>query len=286
MQQKSSHRARKLIDYLRLTRPQNNAITALSVLVGAVVCGSVESWWKVLLACLSASLISAGGNSINDVYDLDIDRINKPYRPLVEGRMSPSSALSLSIALFCLGVLLSLWITLISVLVAVVVSALLIVYSTTLKKRLLWGNLTVALVSASAFVYGGLATDDFRLSLIPAGFAFLFHLGREIVKDIEDLRGDSSRGASTLPIRVGVPGSLVFCSLVFLLLIVLTGLPYVLRLFSHLYLLIVIPGVDLVLVYVIWSMWRDTAPPNLHRLSNLLKADMLLGLAAIYLGRL
>jgi geranylgeranylglycerol-phosphate geranylgeranyltransferase len=286
MQQKSNHNARKLIDYLRLTRPQNNAITALSVLVGAVICGSVESWWKVLLACVSASFISAGGNSINDVYDLDIDRINKPYRPLVEGRISPSSALLFSIVLFCSGVFLSFWIRLVSVLVAVVVALLLIVYSTALKKRLLWGNLTVALVSGCAFIYGGLATHDFRLSLIPAGFAFLFHLGREIMKDIEDLKGDSSRGASTLPIRVGVAGSLVFCSLVFLLLIILTGLPYVLQVFSHLYLLIVIPGVDLILIYVIWSMWRDPTPSNLHRLSTLLKADMLLGLAAIYLGRL
>lgn len=66
---------------------------------------------------------------------------------------------------------------------------------------------------------------------------------------------------------------------------VLTVLPYFFEIFSLLYLLIVIPGVDFVLVYVIWSMWRDSSAPNLHRLSNLLKADMLLGLAAIFLGR-
>lgn len=275
----------RLIDYLRLTRPQNNTIAALSVLVGMAVCGSVESWWKVLLACLSAFFISAGGNSINDVFDLDIDRINKPYRPLVEGKISPRSALLFSIILLWFGILLSFWIKLTSVLVAVSVCILLVVYSSSLKRRLLWGNLTVAIVSASAFLYGGLVTDDFRLSLIPAAFAFLFHLGREILKDIEDLKGDSSEGASTLPIRVGVAGSLVLCSLVFLLLIILTGLPYVLQIFSPLYLLIVIPGVDLVLVYVIWSMWRDPKAPNIHRLSNLLKIDMLLGLAAIYLGR-
>jgi hypothetical protein len=52
------------------------------------------------------------------------------------------------------------------------------------------------------------------------------------------------------------------------------------------YLLVVIPGVDLVLAYVIWSMWRDHSRSNLHRLSNILKVDMLLGLAAIYAGKL
>ena len=277
---------RQVIGYLRLSRPQNDAIAALSVLVGASVAGPVESWWKVLWACVSAFLISAGGNSINDVFDVDIDRVNKPYRPLVREDISVRSAVWFSLILFCLGVALSLWIKLASVLLALAVVTVLVIYSATLKKRLLWGNLAVALLSASAFVYGGIIGRNSAICLIPAGFAFLFHLGREVLKDIEDMRGDSSRGASTLPIRAGVAGSLAFGSLVFAVLVALSGLPYMFGFFSLVYLLVVLPAVDLVLVYVIWSMWRDCSPSNLHRLSNLLKADMLLGLAAIYLGRL
>jgi geranylgeranylglycerol-phosphate geranylgeranyltransferase len=276
---------KKVIEYLKLARPQNNAIAALSVFVGASVSGPVEFWWKVGLASFSAFLISAGGNCINDVFDVEIDRINKPYRPLVKGEVSTSSAIWFSAVLFSLGILLSLFIKPICLLVAVLASLLLVVYSWLLKKRLLWGNLTVALVSASAFLYGGLTAADFRFSLIPAGLAFLFHLGREIIKDVEDLKGDSSRGASSLPISAGINLSFVLSTLVFLVLMVLTVLPYCFKIFSLLYLLIVIPGVDLVLVYIIWSMWHDPSSPNLHRLSNLLKIDMLLGLAAIYLGR-
>jgi geranylgeranylglycerol-phosphate geranylgeranyltransferase len=277
---------RQVIGYIRLSRLQNDAIAALSVLVGAGVAGPVESWWKVLWACISAFFISAGGNSINDVFDVDIDRVNKPYRPLVREDISVRSAVRFSLILFLLGIALSLWIKSVSTLLALVVVTILVIYSAALKKRLLWGNLVVALLSASAFVYGGVTGSNFVICLIPAGFAFLFHLAREVLKDVEDMKGDSTRGASTLPIRVGVAGSLAFISLVFGLLVALSGLPYMLRSFSLIYLLIVFPGVDLVLVYVIWSMWRDSSPPNLHRLSNLLKADMLLGLAAIYLGRL
>lgn len=277
---------RQVIGYIRLSRLQNDAIAALSVLVGAGVAGPVESWWKVLWACISAFFISAGGNSINDVFDVDIDRVNKPYRPLVREDISVRSAVRFSLILFLLGIALSLWIKSVSTLLALVVVTILVIYSAALKKRLLWGNLAVALLSASAFVYGGVTGSNFVICLIPAGFAFLFHLAREVLKDVEDMKGDSTRGASTLPIRVGVAGSLAFISLVFALLVALSGLPYMLRSFSLIYLLIVFPGVDLVLVYVIWSMWRDSSPPNLHRLSNLLKADMLLGLAAIYLGRL
>ena len=180
---------------------------------------------------------------------------------------------------------LSVWVGGFGILIALSASGLLIVYSSFLKKRFIWGNLAVSSVCALAFVYGGLATDDFRLSLVPAAFALVFHLGREILKDIEDLKGNSSSGASTVPIQLGVSFSLWLCTLVFGFLMVLILFPYIFEIFSLPYLLVAIPGVDLVLAYVIWSMWRDHSRSNLHRLSNILKVDMLLGLAAIYAGK-
>ncbi len=274
----------KVSSYLKLTRPQNNLIAAISVLVGAAVSGHIESWFKVVLACLSAFLISAGGNSINDFFDVEIDRINRPYRPLPRHQISTSSALRFSVSLFLLGITLSLLIKPLSVLVALTACALLIIYSWLLKKRFIWGNLTVSAVCALAFLYGGLATEDFTFSLIPAAFALLFHLGREILKDVEDHKGDRSFGASTVPIRLGVGFSLAICTSVFLGLIILTMFPYFLNIFSLSYLIVVF-GVDLVIAYVVWSMWNDPSSPNLHRLSNILKADMVLGLAAIYVGK-
>jgi geranylgeranylglycerol-phosphate geranylgeranyltransferase len=252
---------KKIVALFKLMRPQNDAIVALSVLVGATVSGEIGSWAKVLLACASAFFISAGGNSINDFFDLKIDRINKPDRPLPKGAISPPWALLFSVALFLLGMALSLWVGGLGILVAFGASGLL------------------------AFVYGGLATNDFRLSLVPAAFALVFHLGREVLKDIEDRRGDLASGASTVPIQLGVNFSLWLCTLVFGFLVILTLFPYILDIFSWLYLLVAIPGVDLVVIYVIWSMWHDRSRSNLHRLSNLLKADMLVGLAAIYAGK-
>ena len=276
---------KKIFSYIKLTRPPNNLIAALSVFVGATIAGDIESWWKVFFACLSAFFISAGGNSINDYFDIKIDRINKPYRPLPKGEIAPSSALRFSIFLFLIGIILSVWIKPLSPWIALLACGLLVVYSMILKKTLLVGNITVSMVSALAFAYGGIAAGDFKLSLIPAAFALLFHLGREILKDVEDLKGDSSLGASTMPIKLGVDFSLYMCTLVFSFLIFLTWLPYFINVFSLVYLLVVIVGVDLVVIYVIWSMWRDHTSSNLHRLSNILKVDMLLGLVAIYVGK-
>jgi len=275
----------RIIGYFKLTRPQNNLIAALSVLVGALVAGNIEYWWGVVFACISAFFISGGGNCINDFFDVEIDRINKPFRPLARGEVSKIPAFWFSVFLFLAGLSLSLFIRPLSVMIATVAIIFLIFYSSILKRKLFWGNFTVSLVAAVAFVYGGITTRDFRLSLIPAVFAFLFHMGREIIKDVQDLKGDLSLNVSSFPIRFGIRFSLIFATLIFSLLIFLTSLPYLFDIFSFLYLIMVILGVDLVLFYVLWSMWKDPSNSNLGRLSTILKIDMFLGLAAIYVGK-
>ncbi len=276
---------KRTLVYLKLTRPQNNLIAALSVLVGALVSGDVEYWRGVVPACISAFFISGGGNCLNDFFDVEIDKINKPFRPLPKGEIAKKSALAFSAVLFCAGLCVSLFIRPLSVVLATTAVVLLILYSRTLKRKLFWGNFTVSSLCALAFVYGGITTTDFRLSLIPAVFALLFHLGREIIKDIQDLEGDLFLKASSLPIRFGVRFSLALATVVFSFLIFLSPLPYLLDIFSLFYLIMVILGVDLVLSYVLWSMWKDPSASNLGKLSTILKIDMVLGLVAIYVGR-
>ena len=275
----------RIIRYLKLSRPQNNLIAALSVLVGALVAGDIEYGWGVAFASISAFFISGGGNCINDFFDVEIDKINKPFRPLPKGEISKSSALWFSVFLLFVGLCVSFFIRPLSVVIATVAIILLIFYGYTLKRKLFWGNFSVSFVSALAFVYGGITTKDFKLSLIPAVFAFLFHMGREIIKDLQDLKGDRSLNALSLPIRFGIRFSLAFTTLIFSFLIFLTSLPYLFDIFSLFYLIVVILGVDLVLFYVLWSMWKDTSTSNLGRLSTILKIDMFLGLAAIYVGK-
>lgn len=275
----------RLTSYLELTRPLNNLITALAVFIGAWIAGLTGSLGNLFLVLLSASFISAGGYAINDYFDLEIDKINKPARPLPQGEIRPKSALVFSFILFMVGIFFSLFIKNIAFILAIIAIALLILYSFKFKKTPLFGNLLVSFVCGLAFIYGGLVGRDFRLSLIPAGFAFLFHLGREILKDIEDLKGDISSGAQTLPVIVGTNISLLLTTIVFSGLIFLTIIPYYFKIFPLLYLIIVLV-MDLLLVYVIVSMWRDQSKKNLGLLSGILKLGMILGLVAIFVVRL
>jgi geranylgeranylglycerol-phosphate geranylgeranyltransferase len=270
--------------FIQLTRPVNVLIAIFSIAMGALVAGNLTAWQNILLACLSGGLITAAANTINDYYDIDIDKINKPYRPLAAGAIPPNRAKIYSYILFAMGIAGSIFIHKAAFAIAALTSVLLFLYSYHFKRTVLLGNVVVSFVSGLAFIYGGLAVNNATITVIPAVFAFFYHLGREILKDIEDVLGDQSSNAKTFPIRYGVNPSRWLITIIFLLLIFLTFIPYSVGIFGKIYLLIVLFGVDLFLCFVITSLWRNSSKENLHRLSEWLKLDMIIGLLAILAG--
>jgi len=268
--------------YFKLTRFQNNLITFISVLMGGFI-GGVSSWGKLLLSALSASLISAGGYVLNDYFDLEIDKINRPLRILPRGDLSPRKALTFSISLFLMGFILSFFLKPVSIGIALIAIIFLFLYSVRFKHEFLIGNVTVSIISALAFIYGGVFSKNPEISLIPAILAFLFHLGRELIKDMEDVEGDQALRSETFPIAYGIKNSQFLVSVIFLVLIILTIFPYKLKIFSIYYLVLVLM-MDFVLFYIILSLWNNPSRGNLGSLSRLLKFEMLLGLLAIFAG--
>jgi geranylgeranylglycerol-phosphate geranylgeranyltransferase len=275
---------KKLKAIIQLTRPVNLVIAFISIFIGGFVTGTIQPLLKLILACISGTLITAGANSINDYFDIEIDKINKPERPLPSGKITKKQAYIISIILFITGIIISTYIHLTGFIIALTTSYLLYMYSYKLKQTVLFGNLTIAFLSGLAFVYGGLAVGQGKQAVVVGIFAFLFHLGREIIKDIEDIEGDKAKGLTTLPIRYGKMKAMQLASWVLITLMFLTIIPYFIRLFSVIYLIIVTIGVNFFLIYVIESMWKKPEKNNLRRLAALMKADMLVGLLAVWLG--
>lgn len=270
--------------YIDITRPVNLLIGFLSIFMGGFVTGTVHPLARLILACISGTLIMAGANVINDVFDLEIDRINKPGRPLPSGRITVRSARLFAWSLFLTGCLTGTLIHWPGFSIACVSVFWLYMYSRSLKRTVLWGNFSVAFISGLAFVYGGLAVGRWVQAMIVGIFAFFYHFAREIIKDMEDIQGDMSDDAVTLPIRYGIRTAQVWATLLILLLVGLTFVPYALGIFSRIYLIIVILGVDAVLLFVTVSLWARPAPANWGRLSVIMKTDMLVGLIAVYFG--
>jgi geranylgeranylglycerol-phosphate geranylgeranyltransferase len=272
--------------FFRLARPLNLSLGVISIFIGAFVTGTIQPLTNLLLACISGGLVMAGGNVINDYFDIDIDRLDKPGRPLVSGKVKIKDAIIFSIILFVLGIFLSIFIHYFAFLIAVFISGGLILYGAKLKRTVLLGNLAVSLFSAMAFIYGALSVGRWRESLIPAGFAFLFHLGREIIKDVQDLKADEACSAHTLPVRFGEKVAFVTATCVFGILIIFTLIPYLLGIYGKGYFWTVLIGVDLVLIITLGWVWIRPLSGNLARTSMVLKADMFVGLLAIYIGTL
>ncbi len=271
-------------NYLIVIRPLNVLITFISVWLAAIISTQFTLNFKVLFAALAASLVMAGANIINDIYDIRIDRINKPERLIASGIVSKRTAWKMfyfSYApAFCFGA--SLGPTLF--LFTLAVAGLLVWYGAHLKRTVLWGNLAVSLAGGATFIYGALAMDDWKVGIFPAIFAFLFHFGREVIKDLQDVKGDLKENAVTFAGRFGLASTVLLVNILFGILIAMTIVPYVFSYYSGIYLWFVLIGVDSVLVFVSILLWFNDSPKTLGKVSLVLKLDMFVGLISVWIG--
>ncbi|MFO7446911.1 MAG: geranylgeranylglycerol-phosphate geranylgeranyltransferase [Ignavibacteriaceae bacterium] len=276
----------KILSFIQITRPLNVFITFISAIVAILISKETDIPGMVyLLAAISAAITAAGGNIINDYYDIETDKINKPNRPLVTGSISKSSAIKLYISLNLAALIPALFINMPSFIIVIGAQFLLFYYSYRLKRVPAAGNIVIALLTGLVFIYGGAVSGSITNSVIPSIFAFLINLVRELVKDIEDIEGDSSACINTLPITKGIN----FCKWIIfsitLLLILLTFHPFIFNYYKIEFFIIVMAVVNPFLIFFLKSFFENQSLQNLSRLSNILKLNMLIGLIAIYMGK-
>ena len=192
---------------LRLLRPFNAVLSLAAVALGAVLAAgraAFEAPVPLALAVLSAALVGSASNALNDVVDLDIDRINRPDRPLPSGAVGVGAARALWAVLSAAGVAAGAAVSAALGGIAAGSVALLWLYNVRLKGTPGPGNVVAAGVIALALLYGALAVGGPRPA-VWAGVAltFLLVLGREVAKDVEDAVGDAAHGARTLAVVLG-----------------------------------------------------------------------------------
>ena len=208
--------------YIELGRPFTLIAPALGFFSGAVTAiGAAprEPWSASLLVypaigSLMAAVLNSASNALNQIYDLEIDRINKPKRPLPSGRLTRREAWVFT----CVSYALALWLAwLVAPLgrhecfwIVVVATAMTFVYSAPpfRTKRLgIWANVTIAIPRGVLLKVAGWSAVKTIVGLEPwyIGSIFgLFLLGASTSKDFADIEGDLRGGCSTLPIRYGV----------------------------------------------------------------------------------
>jgi len=275
-----------LLDIFRLMRVVNCLLAMLAVFVGAYMTTLRPTYFGTLVAGISIFFVCAAGNILNDLLDRPIDKINRPHRVLVSGKVSPREAYYLLALCTVLGLLLSVAVNAQVFMIALFAASTLVTYNFGLKKIPLLGNLSIAILAGLMFCTGGYAADPkLALSLpgpiIPAIFAFLIHLDREILKDIQDMSGDREVGIRTLPMIIGTSRSLILILLIFLLLVLGTLYPFLVGWFGQTYKVITVYIIDLPMLALLIFVWGNPTPKMLAIASTAFKVIMALGLLAL-----
>jgi geranylgeranylglycerol-phosphate geranylgeranyltransferase len=269
---------RTVLNVIRVVRPHNVAAALLSTAVGYFMASGGGAPW-ILLTCVASA--TAGGNVVNDIHDRDIDRINKPHRPFPSGAISPRTGWMIYAVLTALTLVLAALLPVVQSVWIVGWVILLHLYSARLKRVYLAGNFLVSLVSGSGFLLGAVTAGKPSAGMIPACFTFFFVMGREFVKDTEDIEGDRQCGASTLPIVGGESAALRAAAVIFIILAITFPLPSILDVYGRSYGLVISLTVVPLLLVSAYFAWRGR---SLGVVSGLLKIGMFCGIAAFYLG--
>lgn len=187
--------------YIQILRPVNGVMAAVAVVLGALVAGAQGT--PVLMAALSAFFISGAGMVVNDYFDVNIDKINRPQRPIPSGRVSLRSAAAYSGGLFGAGIGLTFALNPLLFLLAVFNVLLEVVYALRHKATPLSGNIMVSWLVCSTYIYGGLLTGLLGGPFMLAAVAFAGNLARELYKTATDYEGDKRGGARTFAVVHG-----------------------------------------------------------------------------------
>jgi geranylgeranylglycerol-phosphate geranylgeranyltransferase len=195
----------RVAGFFTITRPVNSLVAGFAAIVAYLIdTGTVIP--QTLLLFFVVAFITGAGNTINDFFDAKIDAINRPDRPIPSGAVTRTAARGFAVTLFLAGILVSFFINSLCISIAIVNSLILLAYAGKLKRTPLLGNITVAYLSASIFLFGGALNGwNGLVHIIPiAAITFFAMISRELVKDAEDVKGDIADEADSLPIRIGI----------------------------------------------------------------------------------
>lgn len=256
---------------------------------------------QFILLVLASVSIAAAGNIINDIFDIETDKVNKPQKQIVGKHLTEKTAYNLFMGFNIVGVGIGFYLAN-SIdrsgffAIFVITSALLYIYASYLKQTLLVGNIVISVLVALSLLIVPIfdllpvTTPEnrdvqlvfFKIVLDYAIFAFLINLTREIIKDLEDIDGDYKSGMNTLGIAIGRSraGKVAF---VLSLLPLFATVYYVMTYLYHnmwaiAYFLILIIGP---LLYISIKCVSAKTKSDYHHISNMLKIVMLLGMLSL-----
>lgn len=255
--------------------------------------------FRILAGALLAASLNAFSNAVNQIYDIEIDRINKPARLLPSGRITLAEAWTVGLLFLFAALLLALWINPQCFLIVVAAALLTFVYSAPplrMKSRGIWANITIAIPRGTLLVVAGWSTVKNILQPEPWYIGAIFgayFLGATTTKDFSDVEGDRAGECRTLPVIYGAQRAVWIIAPFFVLPFFAIWPAAAFRLLTGDSSILIALGVILPVwgIYIVYLLARN--PQELGQTENhpswthmyLLTAVAQFGLAAAYLTR-
>jgi 4-hydroxybenzoate polyprenyltransferase len=289
--------------YYLITLTIFNNYTAVPVL-------SEKLFWFIVI---SSVFIAAAGYIINDYFDLNIDRVNKPDKLVVEKIIKRRWAIVWHLVLSFAGLVISTWVciklfdwhTVLAGTINLLCVIALWLYSTNYKRQLLVGNILISLLTAWTILiiyvvntkswvitkimydtrhnYDMAGAKLFKYAVLYAGFAFIISLIREVIKDMEDMEGDAKYGCKTMPIVWGIPSTKVFTAVWLIVAVAALVIIQVYALYlgwwwsaAYCVVTIIIP-----LLWILKKLYQAQVAKDYHQLSTAIKLVMLAGILSM-----
>jgi len=275
----------KAFGFLAIIRPVNCLMIGFGVVIGEIMAlnGRLIPI-PALIGFLVAFFLMAATMVMNDYYDLEIDMVNNPRRPIPSGLVSPHEALSYGFLLSIIGLVFAAFTNLSGFIVAAFALGLMMYYNTRGKRTGLLGNVLVSVCIALPFIYGGIVVESVKPVLgIFSIMAFLSNLGREVTKGVMDIDGDALKGVKTVAVLHGSSKASRISALFFAFAVLISPIPIVFDMVSTLYIPVVAVA-DLGFIASSIFFIRDPSRRNAKTVKSLALVWMSVGLAAFVAG--
>ena len=275
--------SRGIIALLRL--PYWMMTGGLALLTAFAITKGAFSPEIALLTFFSMAFITSAGFSLNDYFDRESDAVIKPKRPIPSGALSLKQVVAISVILFVGGLSLAAWINQLSLILLLIDSILLVVYSATVKRKSGFAaNILVGILTGTAFLYGEAVTLGSNvisptsltlasLSLYPIACGTI---GGNVLRDILSLEGDSKVGYPTLPQKIGNINSVKTAAFFFTATGVLAPLPFLLNQFTIYYLPLMMIWSILLIYSSIRLVTSASTVQNVRKYERLITMSMIL----------
>jgi geranylgeranylglycerol-phosphate geranylgeranyltransferase len=279
---------KKIKGLIQLFRPELPFSAGICVLLGEIVAlGGFPSFREAILGFMCGFFISGSALVSNDYYDLEVDRINSPDRPLPSGAVSPSEAILLAALTMLIGLAASFAISIQAFILSVIFGAVGILYNWRYKQAGLLGNLMVASSVAITFILGGLAVGQpfNKIVWFFSLTAFLIDLGEEIAGDAMDIEGDKQRSSKSIAIMYGKDFALRISSAIFFLVVLISFIPYLFGWLGITYLVFIFCA-DIITIFSTVKLLKSQTPEEGRKYMRWIYVGATIGMVAYIVAQI